>query len=228
MPQEAWPGNNKICKVLVVDDHPIVLQGLAQIIDHEEWLDVCGTASSIAEAMKACRTLMPDIALVDISLGDDSGIRLIEDMGSTFPEIKVIVLSMHDEMLYGEKCLKSGAMGYVMKEYPPETVIEAIRVVMGGDRFMSDNLKARLLERFIDKSGSEDASPVEILSSRELEVFEFLGRGLSPREIAGKINLSVKTIENYIENIKGKFTLRSSREVLIQAIKWVLMKDKSR
>lgn len=217
--------NQAACKLILVDDHPIVLQGLAQILDYEDDLEVSGTASSIAEALEACRNLRPHVALVDLTLGDDSGIRLIEEMAHDFPDIKVIVLSMHDEMLYGERCLKSGAKGYVMKQDPPETVIDAIRIVMRGDRFISDNLKEKLLERFIDKSGVTDASPVEVLSARELEVFEFLGQGLSPRQIAEKINLSVKTIENYIENIKSKYSLKSSREVLIHAIKWMLLKD---
>lgn len=219
------PSDQEVCKLILVDDHPIVLQGLAQILEYEDDLEVCGTATSIAEALEACSRLKPDVALVDLTLGDDSGIRLIEEMAHDFPDVKVIVLSMHDEMLYGERCLKSGAKGYVMKQDPPETVIDAIRIVMKGDRFISHNLKEKLLERFIDKSGASDASPVEVLSARELEVFEFLGHGLSPRQIAEKISLSVKTIENYIENIKGKFNLKSSREVLIHAIKWMLLKD---
>lgn len=218
-------GKNNHCKVILVDDHPLVLQGLAQIIDEEDDLEVCATATNITEAIHANTKHHPNVAVIDLSLGDTSGIRLIEDLISQSSDIKVIVLSMHDEMLYGERCLKSGAKGYVMKQDPPERVIDAIRQVHAGERYISDDLKEKLLERFIDKKGSTDVSPIEALSARELEVFEMLGLGLSPRQIALKLTLSVKTIENYVENIKSKFNLKSGREVLIHAIKWTIVKD---
>ena len=210
-------------KVLLVDDHPLVLQGLAQVLEQDEGLTVCGVARDIPEAMKLCQEHEPDIAVVDISLGNTSGIRLIEDITEQYKETRVLTLSMHDEQTYGERSLKAGAMGYVMKSDPPEKIIEAIKVVLAGERFISSVLKARLLERFFDDKAT--SNPIEILSGRELEVYTMLGKGMSTRQIAEALTLSVKTIESYIDNIKGKFNFTSIREVLFNAIRWTLSKD---
>ena len=151
------------------------------------------------------------------------GIRLIEDITDQHKETRVLTLSMHDEQTYGERCLKAGAMGYVMKSDPPEMIIEAIKTVLNGERFISSALKARLLERFFDDKAS--SNPIEILSGRELEVYTMLGKGMSTRQIAENLTLSVKTIESYIDNIKSKFNFSSIREVLFNAIKWTLSQD---
>ncbi len=210
-------------KVLLVDDHPLVLQGLAQVLEQDEGLTVCGVARDIPEAIRLCEEHEPDIAVVDISLGNTSGIRLIEDISDRFKDTRVLTLSMHDEQTYGERCLKAGAMGYVMKSDPPERIIEAIKVVLDGERFISAGLRAKLLERFFDDKASSD--PIEILSGRELEVYTMLGKGMSTRQIAETLNLSVKTIESYIDNIKGKFNFSSIREVLFNAIRWTLSQE---
>ncbi len=210
-------------KVLLVDDHPLVLQGLAQVLEQDECLVVCGVASDMPEALRLCEEHRPDIAVVDISLGNTSGIRLIEDITDQHKETRVLTLSMHDEQTYGERCLKAGAMGYVMKSDPPEMIIEAIKTVLNGERFISSALKARLLERFFDDKAS--SNPIEILSGRELEVYTMLGKGMSTRQIAENLTLSVKTIESYIDNIKSKFNFSSIREVLFNAIKWTLSQD---
>ncbi|HEB02473.1 MAG TPA: response regulator transcription factor [Nitrospirae bacterium] len=212
-------------KVLLVDDHPLVLQGLEQVLDQDDELEVCGLAENIPEALKLCSSKKPDVAVVDISLGNTNGIRLIEDICDNYKDTRVLALSMHDELAYGERCLKAGAMGYVMKHEPPEKVVEAIKAVHEGKRFISDELKARLLERFFDDK-DKGTNPVEVLSGRELEVYTMLGKGLSTREIAGRLSLSAKTIESYIENIKAKFNFSSIREVLINAIKWTLSQEK--
>lgn len=210
-------------KVLLVDDHPLVLQGLAQVLEQDEDLVVCGVAMDMPEALRLCEEHKPDIAVVDISLGNTSGIRLIEDITDQYKETRVLTLSMHDEQTYGERCLKAGAMGYVMKSDPPEMIIEAIKTVLNGERFISSELKDRLLERFFDDKAS--SNPIEILSGRELEVYTMLGKGMSTRQIAETLTLSVKTIESYIDNIKSKFNFSSIREVLFNAIKWTLSQD---
>ena len=212
-------------KVLLVDDHPLVLQGLAQVLEQDEGIEVCGLAENISDAISICSKMNPDVAVVDISLGNTNGIRLIEEICDTYKDTRVLALSMHDELTYGERCLKAGAMGYVMKHEPPEMVVEAIKTVHGGERFISNDLKARLLERFFDEGKAKGTNPVEVLSARELEVYNMMGKGLSTRDIAGKLGLSAKTIESYIENIKAKFNLTSIREVLINSIKWTLSQE---
>jgi DNA-binding NarL/FixJ family response regulator len=209
-------------KVLVVDDHPIVRQGLKLLIDQEPDLTVCGEAENAERVLPAIRELKPSIAVIDISLGHDSGIDLIRNIRQQHPDLPLLVLSMHDESLYAERVLRAGAKGYIMKQEAPEKVICAIRQVLQGNIFVSDAMGAKLLNKLIDSRREESSSPVELLSNRELQVFNLLGSGFGTRQVADKLNVSIKTVEAYRANIKEKLNLKSSAELVQHAIHWVL------
>jgi DNA-binding NarL/FixJ family response regulator len=204
-----------------VDDHPIVRQGLAELIEHEPDLTVSGEAETGAQALELIAAAQPDIAIVDVSLRDMSGLDLIKDMKVRYANLPILALSMHDETLYAERVLRAGAKGYIMKEEATETVMLAIRKVLAGQIYLSEKMAARLLSRFVDGSGETGGSPIQRLSDRELEIFELIGRGLSTRRIAETLHLSVKTIESHREHIKEKLKLGSSREVMRHAMQWV-------
>ena len=210
--------------VFIVDDHPIVRQGLVQLISQETGFMVCGDAGDVSGVLEAIAERKPDIVIVDLSLGHASGIRLIEDISRSDPDLPVLVLSMHDESLYAERCLRAGARGYVMKKEPPEKVISALNKIVSGDIYISEKLGAKLLHKLISRNPGVSSSPVESLSNRELEVFQLIGQGLKTRKIAEQLGLSVKTIETYIEHIKKKMHLNDSRDLFLRAVKW-LMKD---
>jgi len=207
-------------KVFVVDDHPIVRQGLAQMINQEPDLMVCGDAANIPDAMSAIRGLSPDAAVVDLSLEGSSGIRLIEEIMIWCP-LPILVLSMHEEGLYAERCLKSGARGYIMKKEPPMQVIAALRKVVNGQLAVSAEIGERLMGRAVTGKVPSAASLEESLSNRELEVFQLIGKGMKTREIAGSLNLSVKTIESHIDHIKRKLKIKDSRQVIMHAADFV-------
>ena len=208
-------------RVYLVDDHPIVRQGLIKLIEQEEGLEVCGEAGSVSEALPAIRELDPDVILVDISLEDSNGLELIKMIDDLGLQIPMLVLSMHDESLYAEHALRAGASGYVMKQAAANTLIQAIEKVMDGEIYVSKNMSSQMLKMAF-RSGSEEArTGVELLSLREIEVFELIGRGNSTREIAEQLNLSVKTIETYRAHIKDKLQLRSGTELMQRAIHWV-------
>lgn len=209
-------------KVLVVDDHPIVRQGLTQLINQESDFVVCGDAGDIPQALSAIEECKPDIIIVDISLGHTSGIRLIEDLSRNYPELAILALSMHDESIYAERCLKAGAKGYIMKQEPPEKVVTALRKILEGDIYISDKLGTKLLNKFVTKRADSSGSPVELLSNRELEVFQLVGQGLKTRKIAEELNLSVKTVETYIDHIKKKMNFDDSRDLFLHAVQWTM------
>lgn len=209
-------------QVYLVDDHPIVRQGLIKLIEQESDLEVCGESGSVSAALEDIRKLDPDVILVDISLEDSNGlelIKLIDDLGLQIP---MLVLSMHDESLYAEHALRAGASGYVMKQAAANTLIQAIEKVMDGEIYVSKTMSSQMLKMAFRSSGSEDPrTGAELLSLRELEVFELIGRGNSTREIADQLNLSVKTIETYRAHIKDKLHLRSGTELMQRAVHWV-------
>lgn len=204
--------------ILLVDDHPVMRHGLAQIIAREEDMDVCGEASSAAQAIDMVGQLSPDAIIVDITLEDGDGIELIKDIRARYENVKMLVSSMHDESLYAERALRAGAMGYISKEASREQFLDAIRQVLRGRICVSPAISNRLLKRAAGKPLEEDRSPIESLSDRELTVFELIGQGLSTRQIAEKLFLSVKTIETYREHIKAKLNLRSSNELVRHAV----------
>lgn len=215
MPPGAQPA-----RVLVVEDHPIVREGLAQLLQEQEDLVICGGVGRRSEALRAVERLKPDVVVVDISLGDGSGLELIKDIRARFADLPVLVLSMHDESLYAERALRAGAQGYVMKDEATETVVAAIRRVLEGGIWLSERMSGRMLRNLVS-GGGEPTTPIERLTDRELEVFELIGRGLDVGEIAARLHLSPKTIEYYRSRIKDKLQVRHTKELLRRAVLWV-------
>ncbi len=206
--------------VLVVDDHPIVRQGLAQMIGHEEDMEVCGQAEDMNSALAAVDKLKPDLAVIDVSLKGTSGVELIKAIKARHPALRMLALSMHDESLYAERCLKAGAGGYIMKHEPPEKVIRAMRQVLAGQIYVSDSMTARMVHKLVDGNDS-GATGIDSLTDRELEVFRLIGMGHGTRQIAEELFLSVKTIESYRAHIKEKLALDNATELIQHAIQWV-------
>jgi len=208
-------------KVLLVDDHPVVRRGLAELINQAPDLEVWAEAETARDAMQAVDTLTPDVAIVDLSLKDASGLELIKDIKAQHPELPVLVLSMHDESLYAERAVRAGARGYVMKEEPPERLMTAIHNVLAGKLHLSENISARIIQKLVGGTTETDGAPLNVLSDRELEVFELIGRGLAMREIADTLHLSVKTVETHRENIKKKLNLHNSHQLHQHAFLWI-------
>jgi DNA-binding NarL/FixJ family response regulator len=205
-------------KFIVVDDHPLYRQGVATLIAQELRLDQAGEAGSIAEARALLEKTRPRIAIVDISLQGQSGLELVRTIKTDFPETSVLVVSMHEENLYGERALKAGARGYVMKHENPNALLEAVREVLEGRIAVSEELRERMLEGIV--GGKADADPVERLSDRELEVFTLIGRGCGAAEIAERLSLSVKTVNAYRDHIKEKLGLPSAADLRKYAVEW--------
>ena len=213
-------------KVLIVDDHPIVRQGLAELIDHEDDLTVCGQAEDARRAMKAIKELKPDMVIVDISLKETSGMELIKDIKARHPNLAVLALSMHDESLYAERSLRAGAKGYIMKAEATENVVTAIRKVLCDQIYVGDRMAAKLIHKLVGGKTEIGASAIDSLSDRELEVFHLIGQGCGTRQIGEKLHLSVKTIETYRAHIKEKLNLADAGELLQYAIRWVTSQNK--
>jgi len=207
--------------VLIVDDHPIVRQGLAQLINQEKDLEVCGQAEDAHEAMQAIRQLQPDMVIVDISLKDTSGMELIKDLKIQYPDLPVLTLSMHDEAVYGERALRAGARGYVMKQEATGKVVTAIRRVLSGEVYVSEGMAAKMVSKLVGGGTRTAGAPADTLSDRELEVFRMIGEGFGTREMAEKLHLSIKTVETYRAHIKDKLGLQDANELLRTAIQWV-------
>ena len=209
-------------QVYLVDDHPIVRQGLIKLIEQEDGLAVCGEAGCVSVALEAIKKIGPDVILVDISLEDSNGMELIKAIDDLGLQIPMLVLSMHDESLYAEHALRAGASGYVMKQAASSTLIRAIEKVLDGEIYVSKTMSSQMLKMAFQKSSGEDTrTGEETLSLRELEVFELIGRGYSTREIAEQLHLSVKTIETYRAHTKEKLQLRNGTELMQRAVHWV-------
>ena len=213
-------------KIVIVDDHPIVRQGLAELINHEDDLVVCGQAEEAPEAMGVIKAIKPDMVIVDILLKETSGMELIKDIKARYPNLAVLALSMHDESLYAERALRAGAKGYIMKAEATEKVIGAIRKILSGDIYLSEPMAAKLIHKLVGGRTEVGASAIDRLSDRELEVFRLIGQGYGTRQIAEKLHLSVKTIESYRAHIKEKLNLSDAAELLQYAIQWVSSQDK--
>ena len=206
--------------VFIVDDHPLVREGLTNLINGQNDLAVCGEAKDSAEAIDGIAKEIPDVAIIDISLTNESGLELIKNLVRQFPQVAVIVLSMHDEGLYAERALRAGARGYVMKHETSKNVLASIRQVLAGDVYVSERIVNRMALRLTSSRRQVASSPVERLSDRELEIFQLLGQGRSPSEIAGDLNLSLKTVQAYCARAKQKFGVTSLTELLRAAIQW--------
>ncbi|MHC4912589.1 MAG: response regulator [Planctomycetota bacterium] len=214
-------------RIIIVDDHPIIRKGLSELINHEDDLVVCCQAEDAHEAMELINTSEPDIAVVDISLKETSGIELIKDLRTQCPNLPVLALSMHDESLYAERALRAGAKGYIMKAEATEKVITAIRKVLTGELYVSDRMAAKMVRKLVGSGPAIGATPVDRLSDRELEVFLLIGQGRGTRQIADKLHLSIKTIETYRAHMKEKLNLENAAELLQYAIRWVNSQEKS-
>lgn len=209
-------------RVLLIDDHPMIRQGLASLINEEANLMVCGEAGSSGQALDLVATLKPNLAIVDISLGEQDGIELIKQVRAQHPEVQLLVLSMHDEGIYAERALRAGASGYVMKVEAAERVMAAIRCVLSGKIYISEKVTDQMLHRLATrrKDAWSSKSPIERLSDRELQIFRLLGAGVRVREIATQLFISVKTVESHRVNIKEKLGLKTSAELLRYAIQF--------
>jgi len=209
------------CKVFLVDDHPIVRQGLALFIEREPDLMVCGEAEDATSALQAIRESSPDFVILDISLNGPDGLELLKTLRVRYPNLPALVLSMHDESVYAERALRAGANGYIMKQEAADKVITAIRHILGGDVYLSDRLTKQMLQQFVNGTISP-RDPLAKLSDRELEVFRLIGAGHGTRQIADELHVSTKTVESYQAHIKEKLALRNARELVQYAVEWSL------
>lgn len=209
-------------KVLLVDDHPVVREGLAERINREADFTVCCVAESGAEAMAAIARHTPDIVVLDLALPRSHGLEVLQDIRARYPQLPVLIFSMHEESVYAERVLRGGARGYLMKHEKPERLLEGMRAILSGGYALSTSASAQLLQNLSQPAAREPStSPVSGLGNRELEVFQFIGQGKGTREIAGLLGLSIKTIETYRERIKGKINAKSSTDLVRQAVCWV-------
>jgi DNA-binding NarL/FixJ family response regulator len=209
-------------RILIVDDHPVVRNGLRMLIDDEPDLIVCGEAGDADEAIRVLDAKKPDLVIVDLSLKGSSGLELIKRIKSRTVTSKMLVSSMFDESLYAERVLNAGALGYVSKQEAMEKVVEAIRCVLSGRVYLSAAMSDRMLHRLARDQKAPERSPVESLSDRELEVFELIGRGRTTAEIANQLHLSIKTVETHREKVKAKLGLKSAAELYQYAVRWVM------
>jgi len=206
--------------VLVVDDHPLMRQGLALLINQQQDMQVCGEAEEAQAAMQAIGEMRPDIMILDISLSGPDGLELLKNIRASYPELPVLVLSMHDEAIYAERALRARANGYIMKQEATEKVLVAVRRILNGEIYLSERMSNKMLQQYVGGAPSMIQSRIASLSDRELEVFRLIGEGLATREIAEELHLSVKTVETYQAHIKEKLVLRSGRELIQHAIQW--------
>jgi DNA-binding NarL/FixJ family response regulator len=220
---ESADTNNKPSTLLIVDDHPIVRDGFARLIANKARHDlaICGEAENAADALRLITQLTPSLVVVDVSLRGCDGIELTKSIRSQYHDMPILVLSMHDESLYAERALQAGANGYIMKNEPPDVLLEAIRKVLNGGVYVSERISADIVKR-MRVSGSENPpSVMAVLSDRELETFRLIGRGYTTRQTADELCLSVKTVETYLARIRSKLNIQSYNELIVHAALWV-------
>lgn len=208
-------------KIMIVDDHPFLRRGLAEFIEDEAGMQVCGQASGITEAIRMIERINPDVLVVDLKLKDGSGFELIKQVKAMNRLVRMLVLSMYDETMYAERALRAGAMGYITKEEASDKVVDAIRQILRGEIYLSDQMSVRMLKDVASGRPRRAGTPLESLSDRELEVFELIGHAQGTRQIAKRLHLSVKTIETHRESIKRKLSLHGNLELIRSAMHWV-------
>ena len=206
--------------IFIVDDHPVFREGLCGVIRREGDLTVCGEADGAAQALTAIERLNPDLALVDIGLPGRSGLELIKDLRAARPDNAVLVISMHDEALYAERVLRAGGRGYIMKQEGPEKILQAIRLVLAGQIYLSSKMSVRILDTFSGRH-NRGGSPISRLTDRELEILQLVGQGKDSHEIARQLNLSYKTVDAHRGHIKEKLELRNHTELISYAARWI-------
>lgn len=207
-------------RVMLVDDHPIVRQGISLLIAQEADMEVCGEAESVPEALEAIGRTGPDVAVVDLTLKEGLGLELIKDIKVRYPKVVAMVYSMRDETFYAERVLRAGARGYVTKEEGGRTVIDAIRKVMTGQIFLSEAMASKMIGQFVGGTAETPTDSIHNLTDRELEIFELIGLGLPTREIAQRLHLSPKTVDSHREHIKEKLQIDNATDLLKHAIEW--------
>lgn len=214
-------------RLLIVDDHPVMRQGLAQLLNLEKDLTVCGQVGSAPQGLSSARSMLPDLTVVDISLKGASGLDLVKDIHSFLPKMPVLVLSMHDETIYAERALRAGARGYVMKQEAAECVITAIRRLLAGQIYLSEAMNARLVNRFASGAPAPDGRRTIVgrLTDRELQILQQIGLGRGTRHIAEDLHISVKTVETHRAHLKEKLQLRNAPELVRFAIEWARSED---
>ncbi len=210
-----------ISQIFIVEDHPIFSMGMSELINQEEDLEVCGSADNIAVALQEIEQLCPDLVIVDLSLQGEQGIDLIRELEKTEKEIPMLVLSMHDEEIYAERCILAGAKGYIMKQEASESVIEALRHILAGNIYVSSKIMNKMVGKLTGKPGLIEVSATNRLTDRELEVLTLIGKGLAAAEIAEKLHVSPKTIGTYRERLKEKLELKHGAELVRYAVLWV-------
>jgi DNA-binding NarL/FixJ family response regulator len=213
-------GHAKTVRIMLVDDHPIVRERLAEIINRESDLTVCAEAAERQEAIKAMETARPDFAIIDLALKNSSGLELIKDLHARWPRLLMLVVSMHDELLYAERVLRAGARGYITKQEATRNILQAIRRVLAGHVYLNEKTATTVIARLTSKPQDDSASLTDRLTDRELQVFELTGNGLNTRDIAEQLGIDVKTVETYRVRIKEKLNLTGSSELLQLAIRW--------
>jgi DNA-binding NarL/FixJ family response regulator len=214
-------------RILLVDDHPLVREWLTNLLKQQPDFQVCGETGDAPEALQLIGSTQPDIAIVDISLASGSGIELIKAIRSSHAQVAVMVLSMHDEMLYAERALRAGAGGYIMKSEATQKVIQAIRAVLHGEVYVSPKVAALMAQKFVGGRAGKTPFPIEQLSDRELEVFQLLGCGYSTRQISEHLHVGFKTVQGYSARIKEKLNLANINELMREAIRWQESQNKS-
>jgi DNA-binding NarL/FixJ family response regulator len=215
-------GGRRPYRVVIVDDHPVVRLGLRQLLENEPDLELCGEAEGAAEALSVIEETRPDLVVIDISLKNGSGLSLVKQITAQDRTIKTLVSSMHDEALFAERALRAGAMGFINKEEAIDQMVSAMRRVLAGSIYLSPGMTDRVLQSIARGELEGGKVTLEQLSDRELEVFELIGKGLTTRQAADHLNLSVKTIETYRENIKTKLNLENNNELICRAAQWIV------
>src|SRR6202035_4236149 len=225
----AGPGNGKrkVRRVLIVDDHPIVRQGLRRVMENEEDLTVCGEAETARDARTAIKELSPDVMIADISLKQGDGIELVRDVRAHYPNLPILVLSMHDETIYAERMLSAGANGYIMKQAASEQFLISLRRVLDGNIYVSEAVGNNMIQKFAAGGSYISANPIDRLSNRELQILHMIGKGMSTRETAQSLNLSIKTVESHRQRIKRKLNLSTGTQLVQYAVNWFTGRESS-
>ncbi len=208
-------------KVFIVDDHALMRRGLADLINSEDDLAVCGEAEDAPKALSGVSKTSPDLLIADMSLRGSSGIELIKNVKVLYPELPILVLSMHDENIYAQRVLRAGAKAYVMKQEAADRVLQAIRKILKGEIYVSERVGTQMLQQIVRGRSPTESSPIDRLSDRELEVVQLIGRGRTTREIAQNLNVSIKTIESHRAHLKEKLDLRNATELVQFCVQWV-------
>ncbi len=222
MPSSGAEAGDSPARILIVDDHPIVREGLTLLLAGQPDLTVCAQAGDAAEALRLVEAARPDLIIIDISLKCGNGIDLIKRIKARDPSARMLVSSMHDEALYAERALHAGAAGYINKQEATRKIVDAIRCVLGGGVYLSEPMAGRMLRRAVGGGERPGRDPIESLSDRELHVFELIGRGLSTKDIAATLHLSGKTVETYRDRLRKKLDFKDGPEMTRHAIAWVL------